>query len=513
MDKKIAPKTIAVGFATLISRIFGFIRDVVIAIFFGTTSSAQAFVVAFKIPNMLRDFVGEGATNAAVIPVLSKYKKEKGDRDFWSLSYSILRVFSFFLFFLMIGLILFAPILVRIIVPGFLTSPEKFRLTVRMTRLLSPFIFFIGIGAILAGILNSHKVFWPSAWAPVILNISIITASIFLTKKFGVYSLVIGIFCGGILQLILHFLILFRIKKPKDFFTKVFLHPKLKQILRLLYPRFLGGIVYHLNILVDTILSSLEFIVGSGAVAALYYAQRLIQLPLAVFAVSMATVSLPYMAESASMNNGDVEKTLSFSLKYIAVITIPAMVGLFVLAMPIIEVLFEHGKFSFYSTSITSQALRFYSLGLFFYGGIKLLVATFYSMEDTFTPVKTSAYCLLINLFLSIFLMPFLKIAGLCLATSIAAGFNFFLLFSLLKKKLPKIKVDEIKKDILKLFIPASVMGVIIFLMKFFLWNRYSSNFFLLIIFIIIGISSYIGLGLVLKCEQIERAWKYLLRR
>lgn len=512
MYKKITSKTISVGIATFISRVFGFIRDIIIAILFGTSGSAQAFVVAFRLPNTLRDFVGEGAARAAIIPVLSRYLESK-KQEFYAVSSSLFKIAVILLLLLSALLFISAPLLIRIVAPGFINDIAKLSLTIKLLRILSPFIFFIGLVALLSALLNSYKIFWPSALSPIILNITLILAALILSKNFGIYSLAIGILIGGAIQLALHFHQVAKLQSLSLLFQGKLFCKQLNEIFKLLYPRFLGGIVYHLNLLIDTFLSSLEFIVGTGAVAALYYAQRLIQLPLAVFAVSMATVTLPYLSKSAANSHDDFKTTFAFSLSSVSLVTLPSAVGLFVLAVPIVRVLFQHGKFDYYSTLITSQALRFYALGLFFYAGIKILVSTFYSLKDSITPVKTASFALFLNLVLSLLLMPYLKIAGLCLATSISACYNFLLLFSQLKKKIPDLESRELKAQIYKLLLPTSLMGLLLFIIKNSIFNLPLFEPLLLLIMVVLGIVIYFFLGLIFKCEGIIRIWRYLCKK
>ena len=490
MFKQILKKTFTIGTATFISRIFGFIRDILIAFFFGTTPAAQAFVVSFRLPNIWRSFVGEEAVNAAIVPVLSEYSARQDLDAFWKISLSLLKFSFLFLFLLALAGVALAPLLVKIIAPGFSTDLSKYELCVRLTRFIFPYIFLIGLTAMTAGIVISRKIFWSYSWAPAVLNISIISSLLILNKRFGIYALAVGIIIGGILELILQFLA-FKKARPRKIKSSL-IHPEFRRISKLLIPRFCGAGVYQINIFVDTILASLETVVGSGGIAALYYAQRFVQLPLAVFATSLATAVLPFFsAHSANKTIDKMGENLLSSLRFVSFIMIPAAFGFIVLGKEIIETVFQYGRFSAYSTAITSQALKFYALGLVFYAGIKILVATFYSLQDTLTPVKISLISLFVNIGLSVMLMFPMKLSGLCLATSIAAACNFSLLWRALKKKMP-LHSSAIFKPVLKTVIAAFLMSGILILLKSWITTKIEAQVLNLSILLIAGVISYL---------------------
>ncbi len=462
-NKKLIKSTGTIGFAISTSRILGFIRDIIFARWFGTNIFAQAFVVAYRIPNMLRDMVGEGATDAAIVPVLSEYHHTKTKEEFWQASRVILSLMVVILLVLTVLGVVFAPLIIRILAPGFLKDPEKFKITVMITRLVFPYIFFLGIVAYSKGVLNSLHYFLTPAFASVVLNICIILSMLFLCPIFGIKGVVFGVLLGGVIQALMQFPPLYK-RGFRLGFSFHPTHPVAKRIGKLLMPRALGTAVYQLSVLVDTILASLAWIVGVGGVAALYYSNRLIQLPLAVFGISLATAALPKMSREVALNDTvQFKKTISFSLKTVFKVMIPAAVGLMILAKPIISVLFQRGAFTAYSTSITVNALFFYAFGLMGYAGIKILVSAFYSMGDTRTPVKTAAFSLGINVVLNLILMWPLKIGGLALATSIAATTNMVILYFLLNKKIGDIGTSEILKALGKTVCATIIMGIITF--------------------------------------------------
>ncbi|MDD5449281.1 MAG: murein biosynthesis integral membrane protein MurJ [Candidatus Omnitrophica bacterium] len=457
-NKSIVKSAGVIGLATSLSRVLGFVRDIVIAGFFGTSLYAQAFVVAFRIPNLLRDLIGDGATNAAFVPVFTEELAKKGKKEFFDLTRVVFNILFIILLVLTVIGIFAAPLIVRMIAPGFISDPEKFRLTVTLTRLLFPFLILVGLWAYAMGILNTLGHFAAPAFGPCVLNLLMILCAVWFGEN--VFGLAAGVLAGGVLQLLIQFPPLY-MKGWSLSFTKRFAHPQAKKIGLLLIPRALGACVYQVNVFVSTILASLSGIVGEGAVAGLYYANRIWQLPLAIFGIALAQAALPAMSRQAAAN--DIEKlkgTLLFSLRALFFILLPASAGLMFLSAPITKTLFERGAFSAYSTSITASALFFYAIGLVACGGIKLLVSAFYSLQDTMTPVKAAAASLVLNLILNVALMGPLKIGGLALATSISAIFNCVVLYVMLKKKIGRIGISTVVDSIIKISIAGLLMGL-----------------------------------------------------
>ena len=476
-----------IGFATVISRILGFVRDIIIAKFFGTARYAEAFVVAFRIPNMLRDLVGEGATNAAFVPVLSEYAIKKKE-EFWELANVILNLLLITLSVITIVGILSSSLIVRLIAPGFLDDPEKFAITVRLTRLMFPYILLIGLTAYTMGVLNSLKHFSMPAFGPCFLNIAIIVCAIIWGES--VMGLASGVLIGGVMQLAVQIPVLYK-KGFRFSFTSKLNHPAANKIGILLVPRILGSCVYQVNLFINTILASLSGIVGLGGVAALYYANRIFQFPLAIFGIAIAQAALPTMSREALETDPDkLKKTLSFSLRVINFIIVPASIGLAILAVPITRVLFERGKFDNYSTLITANALVFYSIGLFSYAGIKVLVSCFYSLKDTLTPVKIAGLTLILNIILNLALMFPLKIGGLALSASISGIFNFSALFYILRKKIGCLDGRRILNSFLKVTMASMVMFFVIYICAF----KINLNLFIVIGVAIVsyGIATFI---------------------
>ena len=462
MSKKgLIKSTGIIGIATAISRVLGFVRDIIFANFLGTSPAAQAFVVAFKIPNTLRDLVGEGAANSAVVPVLSEYKALKGDKEFVHISKILFNISFIVLALLTVLGVAFSPSVVRVVAPGFTQDPGLFALTVQLNRIIFPYLLLIGLTAYSMGVLNAIHHFSAPAFGSCLLNIALIVTTIFY-PKIGVKGLAFGVLAGGVLQLWLNIQVMYQ-KGIKISFRDGIRHAAVQRIGRLLVPRVVGSAVYQLNVFVSTILASFSWIVGSGAVAALYYANRLVQFPLGIFGLALAQAALPKMShEFATKDMKKFKDTLAFSLRVGFFVMLPASFGLAILGGPIVRVLFERGEFTSYSSAITESALFYYIFGLCAYSGIKLLVSSFYSMHDTMTPVKTAFVSLIINIVLSVALMWRLKIGGLALATSVSATFNFFSLYVMLRKRLGDFGTREIVDSFFRCLGASLIMAAIL---------------------------------------------------
>jgi putative peptidoglycan lipid II flippase len=509
MSKKALIKsTGTISIAVVISRVLGLVRDIVIAGCFGTAMYAQAFVVAFRIPNLLRDLVGEGATNAAFVPVLTDELTKKGKSEFFKLAQVILNVMFLVLMLLTVIGIFAAPVIVRLIAPGFAVDKEKFELTVTLTRIIFPFLLLVGLWAYAMGILNSLGKFASSAFGPCFLNLSIILCA----KWFGenVFGLASGVLVGGVLQLFLQFPSLYS-SGWRFRLTREVSHPQAKRIGKLLIPRAFGACVYQVDVFVSTILASLSWIVGEGAVPALYYANRLWQLPLAIFGIALAQAVLPTMSKHVALNDTEkLKDTLSFSLRILAFILIPASVGLMILSAPITKVLLQRGAFTAYSTAITSNALFFYAIGLVSCGGVKVMVSAFYSMHDTMTPVKTALAALVINIALSLTLMFPLKLGGLALATSVSSIFNFVVLYIILEKRLGNIGTKGMLDSAARVAVSSIIMAVVL---KMALSAFHTINIITLSLTIAAGIAAFLGASFLLKVKELKDGLAWILKR
>lgn len=517
IKRSLLKSTGVISIATLASRILGFARDMMIASFFGTGMSAQAFVVAFRLPNLLRDLVGEGATNAAVVPILSEYRRKHSGADYWHLVSVIFNILMLILFVFVACGIFFSPAIIRLIAPGFVDTPQQFELTVRLARRLFPYILLVGFSAYFMGVLNSLKNFAVSSWGQSLLNVSMLAAGFLLIPRFGVMGLVVGILVGGLLQVGIQIPVLLK-KGMRLKISAGFKHAAAVRMGRLLLPRIFGTAVYQINIFVDTMLASLAWVVGAGGVAALYYSNRLIQFPLAIFALAMAQAALPSMSYHVADNDTDkLRETVAFSLNSVFTVMLPASIGLAILGGPIIEMLFQRGEFTQYSVSITRSALFFYSFGLFAYSGIKILVTCFYSMRDTITPVKVAGFSVALNIILNLILMWPLKIGGLALATSISATVNFFILFMLLSRRLKGLHEAHLLRSFAKILIATLILGIFLSILKIFLGQLGDISFLFKVSFIlgsiILGIFVYFIAAFSLKIEAARGAARWILKK
>ena len=460
-NRKVAKAAGVVGGATLLSRILGFVRDVVIAFFFGAGLSSDAFFVAFRIPNLLRRLFAEGSLSIAFIPVFSEYLANRGRDEAFKMARSAIILLSIILALTAMAGILLSPIIIRVIAPGFINSPEKLSITILLTRIMFPYIFFIGLVALAMGILNVLGHFMAPALAPVFLNLAMICSVFIISPHLEnpIVGLAIGVIAGGFLQLA--FQIPFLIKKKFYFWKKTpFFHPGLKKIGRLMLPAIFGAAVYQINIFIGTLLASL---LPEGSVSYLYYADRLVQFPLGIFAIATATAVLPSLSRQAAANDMDaLKKTFTFAMKLVLFITIPSMVGLIVLREPIVALLFNRGAFSYEAVRLTAFALLCYSIGLWAFSAVRIVVATFYALQDTKTPAKMAVYSIIANIISGIILMGPLGHGGLALATSLSSILNLGLLLWMLKIRLGSLGWHSISVSVCKTTLCSIIMGMIV---------------------------------------------------
>lgn len=466
-DARVTKAAGIVGAATLLSRILGFVRDVVVAWFFGAGPAADAFFVAFRIPNLLRRLFAEGSLTISFIPVFTEHLHKHGRDDAFRLARSAWWLLAMILAVVTVLGVLLSPLIVRVIAPGFFSSPEKFDLTVLLTRIMFPYIFFIGLVALAMGILNGLGHFAAPALAPVLLNVAMIGSVLLLSPCLSEPSigLAIGVIVGGGLQLGLQ--IPFMIRKGFHLLVKSPLyHAAVKRIALLMTPAVFGAAVYQINILVGTLLASL---LPEGSISYLYYADRLVQFPLGVFAIALATAVLPSLSRQAA--TGDMQglqASFSYALKLVFFVSIPAMTGLIILREPIVQLLFQRGAFDPDTTRLTAEALLYYAIGLCAFSGVRIAVATFYALQDTKTPVKIAVISLLVNIVLSVLLMGPMRHGGLALATSLSSGVNLVLLICALRKRLGRIGARDMVRSVLKSTASAAAMGGVLALVA--LW-------------------------------------------
>jgi len=451
-----------IGFYTLLSRILGLVRDMVVAFFFGSGVAADAFFVAFRIPNLLRRLFAEGSLSIAFIPVFTEYLQQKTREEAMEMARVVLTLLSAILSLVTLLGVLGSPWIVRIQAFGFGGEGYTYELTVLLTRITFPYIFFISIVALFMGILNSLRRFAEPAAAPIFLNVGIIGAAYWISPRLSepVVGLAVGVLIGGALQVLIQIPSLLR--QGFRFWPRwAPRHPAVKQIGLLMVPAVFGSAVYQINQFVGTLLASF---LPQGSVSWLYYADRLVQFPLGVFAIAVSTAALPSLSRQAAGHDGldAFRDTLGYSLRIIFFLSLPSMAGLTVLGHIIVQTLFERGAFEAASTHMTTQALILYCAGLWAFSGIRVLIAGFYALQDTRTPLKASVFALLVNLVCSLALMGPLRHGGLALSLSIASAAHFAVLAILLSKKIGGLDlVPTLRSAGISLF-SAAVMGTLL---------------------------------------------------
>ncbi len=504
------------GAATMLSRIFGFIRDMIVAGFFGAGLATDAFFVAFRIPNLLRRLLGEGSLTASFVPVFTEYLKKKSPREAGELANIAFTALSVLLAIVALAGVLFSPLIVTLIAPGFVKFPPQYDLAVFLNRLIFPYVFFICLVALCMGILNSLRHFAAPALSPVVLNVSMITAALTLRGLFRepITALAVGVVIGGVLQLAMQwpFLIQMGMRLRPDF---RFSHPGLKRVGRLLLPSLLGSAVYQINIFIGTILASL---LPRGSVSFLYYADRVVELPLGVFAIAVGTAALPSFSEHAAA--GDVaklKKTISFSLRLLLFITIPASIALIVLRMPIISVLFQRGAFDAQSAYLTAEALLYYALGLWAFSVIRIIDSAFFSIQDRKSPLKVAFLSLFVNIVMSFALMVPLKHGGLALATSIASAVNVLVLAFILRKKIGAFLDREFYHSLERTVLATLLMWGTLLLIGYFLkWDTGASlqiRLSFLTVNIAVGLAAFLISSRLLKNRELEMLTEAIARK
>lgn len=459
-QKTIVKSATLMSVATFISRILGYIKDMIVAGLFGASAIADAFFVAFRIPNLFRELFAEGSMSSAFIPVLTEYKTKHSMQEAQSLTASVAVVVFVIVGAICLLGIVFAPMIVTAIAPGFVNNPEKFQMAVLMTRIMFPFLLCSSIASVMMGALNTVGIFFIPALAPALLNVitilSITTLSWHLTEP--ILSLAIGITAGGMVQVLWQAPAFF--KAGFRLFRSVkasFKHPAVKRIAKLILPSTAAMAVSQINIFISTILAS--FLI-EGSITYLYYSMRLIQFPIGIFGVAMGMAVLPLLSRHASVGDlKSVGEDFNFALRLLFFITLPAMAGLIALRVPIVNVLFQRGKFDYTALIGTADALLFYSLGIWAIVAVRITTSAFYSLQNTKTPVKVAMIAMLSNVVLSILLIEPLKHSGLALANSISACLNFAILFVLLCSKITNIDKLGIFWSFFKTILASVVMA------------------------------------------------------
>ena len=425
---------------TFVSRIFGYLRDVVIAVFFGASGATDAFFVAFRIPNFLRRLFAEGAFSQALVPVFSEVKARQGQPELKDLVDHVTGTLGLVLAIVTVVGILAAPLLIGIFAPGFIGEQSRFDLTVAMLRITFPYLLFISLTAMAGGILNAMGRFAVPAFTPVLLNLSLIAATLWLAPRMDppITALAWGVFIAGATQLAFQVPFLYRLQLLPRPRLKL-IHTGVRRILRLMIPALFGTSVVQINLLFDTLIASF---LAAGSISWLYFSDRFVELPLALFGIAIATVILPRLSLQYAQRSGDeFSRTLDWAMRLSLLVTFPAMLGLILLAGPILVTLIQYRAFSYEDTQMASMSLMAYASGLPAFILIKVLAPGFYSRQDTKTPVRIGIIAMLANMGLNVlFVVPWVYFGfmgahtGLALATSASAYLNAGLLFNHLRK-------------------------------------------------------------------------------
>lgn len=418
---------------TLLSRLLGFVRDIVFARMFGAAAGMDAFLVAFKIPNFLRRMFAEGAFSQGFVPVLSEYKKQRSPDEVRELVDRVAGTLGLALFALTAVAVVAAPLLILLFAPGFAGDDGRLLLAEQMLRITFPYLLFISLTACAGGILNTYGRFAVPALTPVLLNLSLLASAFWLAPRMEqpIIALAWGVFIAGVAQLLFQLPFLKRLgllPRPRLGLR----HEGVRRILRLMGPALFGASVTQLNLLIDTLLAS--FLV-TGSVSWLYYSDRLVEFPLGVFGIALATVILPSLSQRhAETDPKAFSATLDWALRWVVVIGVPAAVGLLVLAAPMLATLFQYDAFSAHDVSMAARSLMAYAVGLLGFMLVKVLAPGYFARQDTRTPVRVGMVAVATNVVLNLLLIGWLAHAGLALATSLAAFVNAGLLYRGLRR-------------------------------------------------------------------------------
>lgn len=504
-----------VGVATFSSRILGFIRDMVLARLFGATPAADAFFVAFRIPSLLRELFAEGSMSSAFIPVFTEYRTLRSKQDAWELASAVFTTLLTIVTAVTLFGILAAPWVVQVLAPGFQTNPEKLALTTLLARVMFPYLVFISLAALAMGMLNSVRAFAAPAFSPLFLNLFIIGCAWFLSPHLSepIIGVAIGVVAGGAAQFAMQ---LPSLKLRGLLFGWRFepSHPGLRRIGILMVPSLLGLSVTQINITVSTILASFF----AGGPTYLFYGMRLIQFPLGIFGVALATAILPTLSAQAARGAFDeLRTTLGFGLRMILFIIVPAMVGLMLLRRPIVHLFFEHGTFTPHDTAETALAVLCYSAGLWAFGGVRIIVAAFYSMQDTKTPALSAAVAVVANLIFSMALMAPLGPAGLALATALAAMVNGGILVGVLNRRLGGVEWSAVARSSLRVLAACLPMAAACWwVAEAQVWTRqgdWIAKSVMLFVGIGLSITGYLGVHALLRSEELDVLWGIVQRK
>ena len=446
------------------SRILGVVREQVLAALFGAGNAMDAYNVAYRIPNLMRDLFAEGAMSSAFVPTFTRHLAQAGKASAWRLANNVINGLIVITGILVVIGIVFAEPLVGLFAGSYRAVPGKLELTVFLTRLMLPFLTFVAVAAACMGMLNSLHRFFIPALSPAMYNVATITCALLLVPLMPalgfppIAGIAVGSLIGGAAQLALQWPVLRRegyaYRPVLDWHDE-----SLRRVLILMGPGTLGLAATQINVFVNTVLATGE---GTGAVSWLSYAFRLMYLPIGLFGISIATATLPTVSRHAAQDDdAGVRKTVADGLSLMLMLNVPATVGLIVLAVPIVRVIFERSAFTAADTLATAAALQFYALGLVGYSIVRISSPVFYALQQNRTPVMVSVATVAVNAALNLALVRLMGFRGLALGTSIAALFNAVVLIVLLRRSLGGIEGTRIIGSLTKIAVASAVMGLV----------------------------------------------------
>lgn len=499
MSRKLLKSTAVTGGMTLVSRITGLIRDIFFAslIGAGAGAAADAFYVAFRIPNFLRRIFGEGAFSQSFVPVFAEYKGKYTVAETRAFVDHMAGILGAILFVITLIGVIAAPLLVMVLAPGFLDEPHKYGLTVQMLRITFPYIFFVSLVAMAAGVLNTYGRFGAAAFTPVLLNLSLIAAAVWLAPRMQepVVALAWGVFLAGFVQLLFQIPFLRGIHMlPRPRLQWRQRHEGVTRVFKLMLPAIFGVSIAQINLLVNTLLAS--FLI-TGSVSWLYYSDRLMEFPLGVFGIALATVILPSLSRRHANNSREeFSHLLDWGLRWVFLIAIPASVALVILSGPLLATFFHFGAFSAHDVRMSAAALMAFSFGLLGFILIKVLAPGFYARQDTKTPMRIGVVSMGVNIALSLLLVMPLKHVGLALAISLSAFVNAALLFVTLRRHDVYRPSSRWMLFLARIILASGVMGAILFWgvgdLESWLDAPALDRIYRLSIWVIVGVSAYL---------------------
>ncbi|HEY1923855.1 MAG TPA: murein biosynthesis integral membrane protein MurJ [Candidatus Acidoferrum sp.] len=518
--KQILKSASIISLVTIASRILGYVRDQRIALLLGTGPAADAYVLAYRIPNLFRRLVAEGSMTASFIPVFTTYMREKPKEDVWDFANKLFWTLALVVAVITVLGMVFSPFVVHMFAGKGVASGQA----VELNRIVFPYLFFVALAALAMGILNCFHMFGLPAATPVVLNVATIAFTVPVVWKYfkdPATSIAVGVLVGGVMQFLIQVPAL--VQKGMTFkFGLSFTHPAIRNVARLMIPRLFGIGIGQINLLVDTRFATAAKM-PVGSLASLYLADRVMELVLGGYAIAVATAILPMMSHQAAANDiSGLKKTLTFSVRIVAFITIPAMLGLMILREPIIRVLFQHGQFLASSTRLTARALLYYAIALPGLATVKLIVPAFYSTRDTRTPVIVAGISMLINvglnvLFLNTFLFAKVQNGGPALATGLACYFDFFALFLIFRLRHGRLGTKEIMASFSRIFLCSTVMAVACwFAERYTRFSVHSRGFVQLLVFLgLLGGATalYLATAWLFKCREMEEIYGIATRR